>query len=346
MKKAKKKNKLSELIGSLKDQMRLDPKSYRLYSILRIFVILIAVRSFFTRNYENVALCILSLILFLVPALAERTLKIDIPQLFQAIIYMFIYAAWILGEIGHYYTKFPGWDTMLHTLNGFLCAAVGYSMIYLLNRKSKNISLSPFYMSMVAFCFSMTIGVLWEFVEFTMDQLFYLDMQKDFIVQTISSVTLDPNHSQVPYKISHIVKTIIETSDGTQYTVDGGYLDIGILDTMKDLLVNLAGAVTFCIFGYVYVKHTESGENSGDGSGRILRTSRKLADGFIVKPVDEQKEKELADEVKRLEQERETRKGAGREKLRKGAKTFTEKAGDAGPGLRYGEDSDSGSGRK
>ena len=126
-------------------------------------------------------LCVLSLILFLVPAFLQDKMKLTIPPVFQAIIFGFIFAAEILGEVNHYYVRIPGWDTMLHTMNGFLCAAVGFSTIYQLNRGSKNIELSPFYLTLVAFCFSMTIGVLWEFFEFTMDQLFLLDMQKDFI---------------------------------------------------------------------------------------------------------------------------------------------------------------------
>ena len=34
----------------------------------------------------------------------------------------------------------------------------------------------------------------------------------------------------------------------------GGYLDIGLLDTMNDLFVNFIGAVVFSVIGYFYVK--------------------------------------------------------------------------------------------
>ena len=241
----------------LRERIRLDRKTFLLYSVLRVLVILTAVRCFFTRNYEGFALCLLSLILFLLPSFFEETFKLEIPPLFEGIIYLFIYAAEILGEVNHYYTAIPGWDTMLHTLNGFLCAAIGFSLVDILNRKSHNLNLSPLYLSIVAFCFSMTIGVIWEFVEFTCDQLFYLDMQKDFIVKTIGSVTLDPTHSQIPVKVSDIARTIIETSDGKTYTINGGYLDIGIIDTMKDLIVNFVGAVAFSIIGYFSVKYRD-----------------------------------------------------------------------------------------
>ena len=80
------------------------------------------------------------------------------------------------------------WDTVLHTLNGFLMAAIGFALVDILNRNKKiSFQLSPAFLAVVAFCFSMTIGVIWEFFEFGMDQIFHLDMQKDTIVNTIYS---------------------------------------------------------------------------------------------------------------------------------------------------------------
>ena len=178
--------------------------------------------------------------------------------LFQAIIFAFIFAAEILGEVNHYYVRFPGWDTMLHTMNGFLCAAIGFSLIYLLNRSSQEFNLSPFYLATVAFCFSMTVGVIWEFFECSMDLFFGLDMQKDFIVKSFGSVTLDPEQMGTPILVKDITDTIIHTASGQTYTINGGYLDIGILDTMKDLFVNLIGAVVFSVIGYCTLKFSKS----------------------------------------------------------------------------------------
>ena len=283
-------------IRHLKNRMRLSRRSFILYSILRALVILVLVRSILEREYENVALCILSLVLFLMPALAEEELKIEIPPLFEALIYLFIYAAEILGEINHYYVLIPGWDTMLHTINGFLCAAIGFSMVDLLNRHSTRFNLSPFFLSMVAFCFSMTIGVLWEFFEFAMDQLFFLDMQKDFIVKSFGSVTLDPDGLGNPVRVSKIAKTVISTATGKTYTITDGYLDIGIIDTMKDLFVNFIGAVVFSVIGYFYVTH---------------RSKKSIASELLIR-------RESPEEAKRVEQEireHERQANADRQKL-------------------------------
>lgn len=217
-------------------------------------VVLTLIRSLITHSYESAATCVLVLVLFLVPAFLEDKLDLTIPPVFEAIIFAFIFAAEILGEINHYYVRIPGWDTILHTINGFLFAAVGFSLIYLLNRGSKDFNVSPFYMAVVAFCFSMTIGVLWEFFECAMDLFFSMDMQKDFIVQSINSVTLDPKQAGAVIHVKEITDTIVNTASGSTYTIKGGFLDVGILDTMKDLLVNLIGAVVFSTIGYVSIK--------------------------------------------------------------------------------------------
>ena len=261
--------KLGKYTRQLRNSYRENKGAFIVYSALRLLVLLTLIRCMFTKNYQSAMLCVLSLILFLVPAFLQDKMKLTIPPVFQAIIFGFIFAAEILGEVNHYYVRIPGWDTMLHTMNGFLCAAVGFSTIYLLNRGSKNIELSPFYLTLVAFCFSMTIGVLWEFFEFTMDQLFLLDMQKDFIVQQIGSVTLDPARMGTPIPVKEITDTVIHTASGETWTVEGGYLDIGILDTMKDLLVNLVGAVVFSVIGYSTLKFSKSS---------------KVADSLVIKP--------------------------------------------------------------
>ena len=226
------------------------------YFTLRILVIVMMVAQFFNGDFESVFLCALTLVLFLLPTVFERALMIDLPNTMEIIIMLFIFAAEILGEISSFYTTFKGWDTILHTLNGFLCAAIGFALVDMLNRTEKfSLSLSPVFMSIVAFCFSMTIGVLWEFFECGMDQLMMLDMQKDAVVHSISSVMLDPSGGNSRVLIKDIVDTVVVTGDGTQISLGlGGYLDIGLLDTMKDLFVNFIGAVVFSIIGYFYVK--------------------------------------------------------------------------------------------
>ena len=251
---------------------------YTVYFVLRLSVVLMLVAQFFNQNYENMLLCVLTLVLFMLPSMFERRLHIDLPDTLEVIILLFIYAAEILGEIQSYYTSYPGWDTMLHTMNGFLCAAIGFALVDILNREEKvSLHLSPFFMAVTAFCFSMTIGVLWEFFEFAMDRWMLFDMQKDTVINTISTVNLDPNHGTTAVIVQGIQDVILVLDNGTQMPLGlGGYLDVGIIDTMKDLFVNFIGAVVFSAIGYFYVQ----GRGRGGFARRFIpRFQRRPAAG-------------------------------------------------------------------
>lgn len=247
---AKKKIKINELIKiAYKETKR---SSLLVYLILRILVIICMVLEILHGDLNNALLCLLSLILLLAPFFIQRKFTITLPNALETCIYLFIFSAEILGEINNFYGIIPFWDTILHTINGFLAAAIGFSLVDLLNKNSKKFNLSPFYLCIVAFCFSMTIGVLWEFFEYGADKIFNLDMQKDRIVDKISTVYLDPNNSNKVYTFDNIDKTIIYDENGNIITtIENGYLDIGLNDTMKDLFVNFIGALVFTIFCFL-----------------------------------------------------------------------------------------------
>lgn len=226
------------------------------YLILRGLIILSMIRAIFRQEYQNVFLCGLSLILLIMPSIIARKLEIMLPSTLEIIILLFIFAAEILGELNSFYVRVPHWDTMLHTINGFLCAAIGFALVDMLNRNERfSFQLSPAYVALVAFCFSMTVGVLWEFFEFSGDCLLGLDMQKDTVVNAVNSVNLDPTMTNTVVRIKDITDVIVVHSDGTQEALGlGGYLDIGLHDTMKDLFVNFVGAVAFSVIGFFFVK--------------------------------------------------------------------------------------------
>lgn len=231
------------------------------YFILRGLVIACMILEFLRGDMNNAFLCFLSLILFLMPFFIEKHFKIKLPNMLEIIIMLFIFSAEILGEINNFYGIIPYWDTTLHTLNGFLAAGVGFALFDLLNKNTKNVNLSPLFLSIVAFCFSMTIGVLWEFFEFSTDMYFRTDMQKDRYVTSISSVLMNEKNENVPVKFNDIEYTIIGTRDNEnniiETRIENAYLDIGLIDTMKDLLVNFLGATIFSIFGYLYIKNRD-----------------------------------------------------------------------------------------
>lgn len=254
---------MSKQIQKIKDLYKENKKSsLAWYLALRGIVIIIMILRFLDGDFSSVFLCLLTLILFLIPFWINQKLKIEIPNLLEIIILLFIFSAEILGEIQNFYGIFKHWDTILHTLNGFLCAAIGFSLIDILNNSERfHIKLSPVFVALVAFCFSMTIGVLWEFFEYGADQFLNYDMQKDTIVQDISTVTLDPEGKNRVVTIDDINKTTIysTTPDGQpkETSISGGYLDIGLKDTMGDLIVNFIGAIVFSIIGFFYIQNRD-----------------------------------------------------------------------------------------
>ena len=176
------------------------PAVFTVYIILRLIVVAILVSSILRGEYENAAICLLVLFLFLLPLFVQKNFGIELPGTLEIIL-----------------------------------------------------------LALVAFCFSMTVGVLWEFFEFSMDYLFHMDMQKDTIISSITSVMLDPTNRNIPITIDNITSVAVNGQD----LGFNGYLDIGLYDTMEDLFVNFIGALTFSVFGYFYIKHR--------GKGRIAK---------------------------------------------------------------------------
>lgn len=253
---------------AIDEEIREHKSTFTVYIVLRVLVVLCMILQILKQNYENVFLCALTLILFLIPMMLQVNLKIELPTTLEIIILLFIFAAEILGEIEAYYIRIPNWDTILHTLNGFLMAAIGFSLVDILNREERlKFELSPVFMAIVAFCFSMTVGVIWEFFEFGMDRFFGLDMQKDTILNSISSVMLDPAGGNKPT----MIRGITDIAVNGQSLGLGGYLDIGLYDTMKDLLVNFVGAVVFSVIGYFYIKQKGKGKMAARFIPRLKR---------------------------------------------------------------------------
>ena len=250
---------MSKIVDELKKEYKETKKSSLLvYFILRFLVILCLIRQIILGHLDSALLCILSLFLLILPVIIQRKFKITLPNTLEAIIYIFIFSAEILGEIYNFYGNIPNWDLMLHTLNGFLCAAIGLSLIDLLNKNSKSIHLSPLYVAIASFCFSMTIGVCWEFFEYGADKILNTDMQKDELITSVSSVEFDPFQENKAKMIKGISKTILYDENNEELiTIEDGYLDIGLNDTMEELWVNFIGASIYSILGYFYIKNRD-----------------------------------------------------------------------------------------
>jgi hypothetical protein len=232
-------------------ELREHKSSFLVFYTLRLLVIVIFIRQIIIGGYESAFYCALAYLLLYVPSWVQVKFHIELPPALEITVLCFIYAAEVLGEVNAFYVVVPHWDTMLHTLNGFLAAAVGFAMVVLLNDDERlTFDLSPVFLALVAFCFSMTIGVLWEFFEFGMDWFFHTDMQRDTVINAIYSASLDVTRSNKVVSIPGIQEVLV---NGESLGL-GGYLDVGLIDTMKDLFVNFIGAVVFSVTGFFYAK--------------------------------------------------------------------------------------------
>ncbi len=253
------------MFSNLKKNYKDSKKSYIIVLNVSVFlVICVMIRQIFLGNIQNVLLCVLSVALMYIPVFLKSTMKITLPNALEIAVIVFVFAAEILGEIANFYGRIPFWDSMLHTTTGFLAASVGFGMIDLLNTHSKRIQMTPLFVALLSFCFSMTVGVVWEFFEFSGDRMFRKDMQKDRIVTTVSTVMLNPDGENKEVVIKNIDKTILYDKDGNELAViEGGYLDIGLIDTMKDLAVNMIGALVFSALGFLYIHRRDKYKFAG-----------------------------------------------------------------------------------
>lgn len=165
---------------------------------VRILLIFAIVRNILIKDYDGLFIVVLTLVLTFYPNILEKKFRVYLPSDIQVVITLFIFAAQYLGEIKNFYERFWWWDIMLHTTSGFVLGIIGFMFVYLLNKNyDTNVTLSPFFIALFAFCFAVMIGVLWEIYEFSVDRLIGYNMQKfreagqDGLVDTMIDLIVD-----------------------------------------------------------------------------------------------------------------------------------------------------------
>ncbi len=166
------------------------------------------------------AQCVLGVLAMFLPSILHKRAHLIIPSNMLVVYAVFLYCAIFLGEVRRFYYIVPHWDTILHTFSGAMLGALGFSFITFLNKTERiPVNLSPAFIAVFTFCFGITLGVLWEFYEFICDGVLQTNMQK--------------------------------------FALESGEPLLGraaLLDTMKDLFVDAAGAIVISIIGYISLK--------------------------------------------------------------------------------------------
>ncbi len=165
--------------------------------------------------------CALGIAAMFLPSILKKKWRLTVPSRMIIVYAVFLYCAIFLGEVKNFYYTVPHWDTILHTSSGAMLGALGFSLVTLLNKSDRiPVNLSPVFVALFAFCFAVSLGVIWEIYEFTMDLIAGTNMQK--------------------------------------FMLENGEKLIGqaaLSDTMKDLIVDTVGAFVIAAAGYVSLIH-------------------------------------------------------------------------------------------
>ena len=201
-------------------------------------------------EWDDMALSFATIVYVLAPIAVERLFRFRV----QPVLYIFVIAYTVcplLGSSYQLYLKFSWWDDMLHGFAGLLFAIFGAYLPVALGKKGANVALC----AVTAFCFSLAIAGLWEFVEFGLDSLFGTDMQKDTVLANLRPSYLLGEILGLPEGMiadsDTVIQTIVTRPDGTTITLNG-YLDTGLIDSMHDMLIETAGALIYTIVYIVF----------------------------------------------------------------------------------------------
>ena len=163
-----------------------------IYYLLRANVVLAFFVFLFQKSWLNAVSVFVILILFFVPTFLKRRFKIDIPFEFELIAVGFIYLSIFLGDLQKFYFKFWWWDVYLHLASGFLLGIIGFILVYILNsNKNIKVNMKAGFVAMFALFFSLSMGVFWEFFEYSMDSFFGTNMQRSGLTDTMWDLIMD-----------------------------------------------------------------------------------------------------------------------------------------------------------
>ena len=216
-----------------KDKIKIAYLTFRILMFVSFLLNLIGIflskdDSQTSRLAFNAFQSILFVLCTFIPNFLENKIKVKFPSFLVIVFLVVCVCHFILGEIQSFYVYIKGWDSILHTFTGMMLAILAYSIINSLNDNTEGLKLSPFFVAIFAICFTVTIGVLWEIVEFILDDLTGSNMQR-----YMNSITLEPFSGREALK-----------------------------DTMKDLILDTVGAVIIATIGYFVMKKKEKAFSS------------------------------------------------------------------------------------
>lgn len=200
----------------------------------------------------NISICLTVIASMFVPRLLEWLFQIRFTQGMRITIMLFIAVGCLGGSILEFYTRFSQWDTVLHLGCGFGMALVGYFLPDVLNHRASG-AIHTGYRILSAFVFALAAAAFWELFEYSADRIFGTDMQADAVIHVLHSKFLGPS----PYTVETMPDIREVTVNGQELGL-GGWLEIGLYDTMHDIFANAAGALAYCGLSLCVLKKPDS----------------------------------------------------------------------------------------
>lgn len=201
--------------------------------IVSIFLLIELIRG----KFAIVFILFLTLLLLILSDILKK--KIKYSDRLQLFIYIFIISTQIFGEIFSFYAKIFFFDTLMHMFSAFIISGLSIYVLKLLNNNSSWKLIISFMV-----CFSLAMACLWEVFEFTVDRVLNRDMQKDTVITEIDSSLFSENNKDVVN--IKVYNTTLNNIDLVYYY--GGYIDIGLYDTIYDVLAALGGTLFYILY--------------------------------------------------------------------------------------------------
>ncbi len=187
---------------------------------IRLILFAEVLASIYEFNWMALFISFLALVLSFSPEFFRRRYQIVLPTFFQFFIIVFIFATLFLGESQSFYYKYWWWDSLLHLFSGVALGFTGFLIVHLLH-KTGGFNARPVLFAVLAFCFALAAGTLWEIFEYFSDRFLSLNMQKAKNLCEIGATYCDTH--------------------------------LGVVDTMRDLILDTIGALYASVVGYLYL---------------------------------------------------------------------------------------------
>lgn len=174
-------------------------------------------------NLHIIAMSLIAMMVTFAFARLEKRHDVHLPRALLLTIMLFVVASIVLGDAYGNYGRFWWWDDVLHALSGIITGLVGFLLVYFFNARY-NMHISPRFVAVFAFSFAITLGVIWEIIEFSIDVMFGTEMQR--------------------WNMS-----------ASEVLIGKEYQGSGLRDTMSDLIVAGVGALVASVFSYMAYKN-------------------------------------------------------------------------------------------